>query len=66
MFSTRSVWINGSKLAEMLVQLVEPRVSDTDEPEGDQANGIAVDKAPKGDPTTTQTEPDAPIAQHVL
>jgi hypothetical protein len=31
-----------------------------------QANEVAVDKAPKGDPTTTQTEPVAPTAQHVL
>lgn len=60
MSSIRNVWINGSKLAGMLVQLVELKVRSSSK-RGNQADGIAVDKA-QTKPTADQAVGGEPVA----
>ena len=60
MSSIRNVWISGSKLAGMLVQLVEPKVSSLSR-RGYLADCLAVDKA-QAKPTADQALGGEPIA----
>lgn len=60
MSSIRNVWINGSKLAGMLVQLVELKVSNPSR-RGYQADCLAVDKA-QAKPTADQSVGGEPVA----